>query len=148
MKRALVVVGALVLGAGAVMAQQDIVKERQATMKANGRAVGGTLAPMAKGEKPYDQTAVDAALAVLADCVAKMPTAFPDSTKGVKGEGDYSASPKVWDDKAAFASHVDGFSKAVAQAKATTKDVDSLKVSVGAIGKECGSCHETFRLKG
>jgi cytochrome c556 len=142
------VAGALLLGAGAVMAQQDIVRDRQATMKANGRAVGGTLAPMAKGDKPYDQAAVDAALAVLADCVAKMPNAFPDSTKGVKGEGDYSASPKVWDDKPAFAVKVEGFSKAVAEAKASIKDVDSLKVNVGAIGKECGGCHETFRLKG
>jgi cytochrome c556 len=148
MKHALLVAGALLLGVGVVSAQQDVVKDRQATMKANGRAVGGTLAPMAKGEKPYDQAAVEAALAVLADCVAKMPNAFPESTKGVKGEGDYSASTKVWDDKAAFATKVASFGKTVAEAKASTKDLDSLKVSVGAIGKECGGCHETFRLKG
>jgi cytochrome c556 len=147
MKYALLVAGALVLGVGAVSAQQDIVKDRQAQMKANGRALGGTLSAMAKGDKPYDQAAIDAAFATLEDCVKKMPTAFADSTKGLKGEGDYSASPKVWDDKAGFAAKVDSFGKTVADAKAKVKDLDSLKANVGAIGKECGGCHETYRLK-
>jgi cytochrome c556 len=147
MKYAVLVAGALVLGVGAVAAQQDIVKDRQATMKANGRALGGTLSPIAKGDKPYDQAAVDAAMAALQDCVNKMPNAFPDSTKGLKGEGDYSSSPKVWDDKAGFAAKVESFAKVVTQAKAQIKDLDSLKANVGAIGKECGSCHETYRLK-
>jgi cytochrome c556 len=147
MKRSIIVLGALLLGASAVMAQQDIVKDRQATMKANGRALGGTLSPMAKGDKPYDQAAVDAAMATLADCVAKMPNAFPESTKGMKAEGDYSTSPKVWEDKAGFDAKVASFSKVVTDARAKIKDVDSLKANVGSIGKECGSCHETFRLK-
>lgn len=148
MKYAVLVAGTLVFGMGAVMAQQDIVKERQATMKANGRALGGTLGAMAKGDKPYDQAAVDAAFAVLADCVAKMPHAFPDSTKGLKGEGDYSASPKVWEDRAGFNARADSFAKTVADAKSKVHDLDSLKANVGAIGKECGNCHETYRLKG
>ena len=147
MKRSIIVVAAMLLGAGAVMAQQDIVKDRQATMKANGRALGGTLSPMAKGDKPYDQAAVDAALAVLADCVAKMPNAFPVSTKGLKGEGDYSTSPKVWEDKAGFDTKVASFGKVVTEAKASIKDLDTLKANVGGIGKECGGCHEAFRLK-
>ena len=33
------------------------------------------------------------------------------------------------------------------EAKAKIKDLDSLKATVPAIGKECGGCHETFRLK-
>lgn len=147
MKYALLVAGALALGVGAVSAQQDIIKDRQAQMKANGRALGGTLSAMAKGDKPYDQAAIDAAFATLEDCVKKMPTAFPDSTKGLKGEGDYSSSPKVWEDKAGFAAKVDSFGKTVADAKSKIKDLDSLKANVGAIGKECGSCHETYRLK-
>jgi len=148
MKYALLVAGALVLGVGAVSAQQDIVKDRQATMKATGKAVGGTLSAMAKGEKPYDQAAVDAAFATLTETATKLPTLFPDSTKGLKGEGEYSASPKVWDDKAGFASHIETFSKAVADTKGKVKDLDSLKANVGAIGKACGGCHETYRLKG
>jgi cytochrome c556 len=147
MKRALLVVGALLLGVGAVSAQQEIVKERQTLMKSNGRALGGTLSAMAKGDKPYDQAAVEAALTVLEETAKKLPTLFPDSTKGLKAEGDYSTSPKVWEDKAGFDAHIVTFAKAVTDAKAKIKDLDSLKANVGGIGKACGGCHETFRLK-
>jgi cytochrome c556 len=147
MKRALLVVGTLLLGVGAVSAQQEIVKERQTQMKSNGRALGGTLSAMAKGDKPYDQAAVDAAFVVLEDTAKKLPTLFPDSTKGLKGEGDYSSSPKVWEDKAGFDAHIVTFAKVVTDAKAKIKDLDSLKANVGGIGKACGGCHETFRLK-
>ena len=57
---------------------------------------------MVKGEKPYDQAAVDAALKQLEDTAKKLPTMFPASTKGLKPEGDYSSSPKIWEDKAGF----------------------------------------------
>ncbi|MBC7586574.1 cytochrome c [Tardiphaga sp. vice352] len=147
MKRSIIVLGAMLLGASAVMAQQDIVKDRQATMKANGRALGGTLSAMAKGDKPYDQAAVDAALVVLDDTAKKLPALFPESTKGMKAEGDYSTSPKLWEDKAGFDAKVASFTKVVTEAKAKIKDLDSLKANVGGIGKECGSCHEAFRLK-
>lgn len=147
MKRSIIVLGAMLLGASAVMAQQDIVKDRQATMKANGRALGGTLSAMAKGDKPYDQAAVDAALVVLDDTAKKLPALFPESTKGLRAEGDYSTSPKLWEDKAGFDAKVASFTKVVTEAKAKIKDLDSLKANVGGIGKECGSCHEAFRLK-
>lgn len=147
MKRALLVVGALLLSVGAVSAQQEIVKERQTLMKSNGRALGGTLSAMAKGDKPYDQAAVEAALTVLDETAKKLPTLFPDSTKGLKAEGDYSTSPKVWEDKAGFDAHIVTFAKAVTDAKAKIKDLDSLKANVGGVGKACGGCHETFRLK-
>ena len=147
MKRAVLVIGALLLGIGAVSAQQEIVKDRQTLMKSNGRALGGTLSAMAKGDKPYDQAAVDAAFVVLEDTAKKLPTLFPDSTKTLKGEGDYSSSPKVWEDKAGFDAKIASFAKAVTDAKSKIKDLDSLKANVGGIGKECGGCHETFRLK-
>ena len=102
---------------------------------------------MFKGEKPYDQAAVDAALAQLDDTAKKLPTMFPESIKGLKPEGDYSSSPKIWEDKAGFDAKIDSFAKVVTEAKAKIKDLDSLKANFPAIGKECGGCHETFRLK-
>jgi cytochrome c556 len=147
MKRVLVVAGILVLSVGAVVAQQDVANQTQQTMKANARALGAGLSPIVKGEKPYDQAAVNTALNSLEETVKKLPTMFPESIKGVKIEGDYSSSPKIWEDKAGFAAKIESFAKAVTEAKAKTKDIDSLKASVSAIGKECTSCHETFRLK-
>ena len=146
MKRILVVAGVLLLSVGAVVAQQEVANQTQTTMKATGRAMG-SLAPMVKGEKPYDQAVVNTSLTQLEETAKKLPAMFPDSIKGLKIEGDYSSSPKVWEDKAGFAAKIESFAKVVTEAKAKIKDLDSLKAAVPAIGKECSGCHETFRVK-
>jgi cytochrome c556 len=146
MKRAAFVVGVLLLGAGAVMAQQDLVKQNQDTMKANAKNLGGMIA-MVKGEKPYDQATVTAALAQLDETAKKLPTMFPDSIKGMNPGGDYEVSAKIWDDKAGFKARIDGFAKVVTESKSKITDLDTLKANAPAIGKECGNCHETFRIK-
>ena len=146
MIRTVVVVGTLLLGIGALAAQQDQLKTAQAQMKGNGKNAGA-MAAMLKGEKPYDQATVDAALAQFEDTVKKFPTLFPESIKGLKPEGDYSASPKIWEDKAGFDAKIASFAKIVTEAKAKIKDLDSLKATFPAVGKECGGCHETYRLK-
>ena len=146
MMRTVVVVGTLLLGVGAVLAQQDQVKQTQTVMKGNGKNAGA-LAAMVKGEKPYDQATVDAAMAQFEDTIKKFPTLFPDSIKGMKPEGDYYASPKVWEDKAGFDEHIASFSKAVSDANGKIKDLDTLKAMLPVIGKQCGGCHETYRVK-
>jgi cytochrome c556 len=146
MIRTALVVGVLLLGASAVVAQQDLVKQNQDTMKANAKGLGGMIA-MVKGEKPYDQAAVTAALAQLDETAKKLPKMFPDSIKGMNPGGDYMVSPKIWEDKAGFQAKIDGFAKVVTEAKSKITDLDTLKANAPAIGKECGSCHETFRIK-
>jgi cytochrome c556 len=145
--RSLAVVGSLVLGASVVVAQQDTVNQVQVLMKNNGKNLGGVLTPMVKGDKPYDQAAVDAALAQFDDTAKKLPTLFPPSAKGLKADGDYSSSPKIWDSRADFDARIASFAKVVSEAKGKIKDLDSLKAAVPAIGKECGGCHESFRVK-
>jgi len=120
MMRGLVVAGALLIGVSAVMAQN--VKDTQATMKATGKNAGA-LAAMVKGEKPYDQAAVDAAFAQFDETAKKLPTLFPASLKGVKFAGDYQTSPKIWDDKAGFDEHIATFSKTATEAKGKIKDL-------------------------
>ena len=146
MMRAVVIAGTLLLGVSAVVAQQDQVKQAQTYMKGNGKNAAA-LAAMVKGEKPYDQATVDTALAQFEETAKKLPTLFPDSIKGLKAEGDYSSSAKVWEDKAGFAEHAASFGKAVSEAKASVKDLDALKVALPVIGKQCGGCHETYRVK-
>ena len=146
MKRVLVVGGALLLGMGAVWAQQDSVKEVQTLMKGNGKNAGA-VAAMVKGEKPYDQATVTAALAQLDETAKKLPTMFPDSIKGMNPGGDYEVSAKIWDDKAGFKAKIDSFAKVVTEAKSKITDLETLKANAPAIGKECGGCHETFRIK-
>jgi cytochrome c556 len=84
MKRMFVTVAAVLLGIGAVYAQQDVVNQRQTSMKENGKNLGSVLGAMAKGEKPYDQAAVDAAVAKLAENAKAIGTLFPENTKGLK----------------------------------------------------------------
>jgi cytochrome c556 len=146
MKKTVVVVGALLLGLGAVMAQQDQVKDTQTMMKGNGRNAGA-LAAMVKGEKPYDQATVDAALKQFDDTAKKLSTLFPESIKGKPFDGDYSPSDKIWEDKAGFADHIASFAKAVGDAHGKITDLDTLKATLPVIGKQCGGCHETFRVK-
>jgi cytochrome c556 len=146
MMRTALVVGVLLLGAGAVMAQQDLVKQNQDTMKANAKNLGAMVA-MVKGEKPYDQATVTAGLAQLDETAKKLPTMFPDSIKGMNPGGDYEVSPKIWEDKAGFKTKIESFAKVVTEAKSKITDLDTLKANAPAIGKECGACHETFRIK-
>src|SRR5713226_9592680 len=128
MLRTVVVVGTLLLGVGVVAAQQDLIKQAQTMMKGNGKNAGA-LGAMVKGEKPYDQATVDTALTQFEDTAKKLPMLFPVGTKGLKPEGDYSASPKIWEDKAGFDAKIASFAKVVTEAKSKIKDIDSLKAT-------------------
>lgn len=148
MKRMFVTVAAVLLGIGAVYAQQDVVNQRQTSMKENGKNLGGVLGAMAKGEKPYDQAAVDAAIVKLAENAKTIGTLFPENTKGLKADGKYSASPKIWENRADFDSHVANYTKAINEVSAAgIKNLDALKAAVPVLGKQCSACHETYRLK-
>jgi cytochrome c556 len=145
MRRTVVIAATLLLGVGAVMAQQDQVKTTQTMMKGNGKNAGALVA-MIKGEKPYDQATVDAAIAQFDDTAKKLPTLFPASFKDAKFDGDYSPSSKIWEDKAGFNEHIASFAKTVGDAKGKIKDLDALKAELPVIGKQCGGCHETYRI--
>jgi len=115
-------------------------------MKGNGKNAAA-LTAMVKGEKPYDQAAVDAALAQFDETARKLPTLFPESIKGKPFEGDYSPSSKIWEDKKDFGEHIASFAKVVTDYKGKIKDLETLKATLPVIGKQCGGCHETFRVK-
>ena len=86
-------------------------------MKANGKNAGA-LAAMVKGEKPYDQATVDAALHQFEDTAKKLPTLFPAKHQEVSSPTATTAPPqKIWEDKAGFDEHIASFAKVVAEAK-------------------------------
>ena len=91
MKRALVVVGALLLGSSAVMADQKLAVEQDNFMRSIGKAVYVTMLKMGKGDLPYDQKQVDAALAQLETDVPKIPTVFKDNPKEQVVNATYGA---------------------------------------------------------
>ena len=65
MIRAVIAVVAITLGVGAVVAQ-DLAADRKAVMKASGKNMVA-LSKMVKGDDPYNQATVDAALAQFED---------------------------------------------------------------------------------
>jgi cytochrome c556 len=149
MIRAAIVLAVLTLGAGAVIAQQqDLAKTRQDAMKENGKyEYNAGLGGMVKGQKPYDQAFVDAAFVQFEKTAKALPTFFPDTAKGSVPGAEYSASSKIWDNKADFDDHIAKFAAEVTSAKAKIKDLDSLKAEYPNLNGSCNSCHETYRIK-
>ncbi len=147
MKRILIVAGTLVLGVGAVMAQQEIAVQQDNLMRSQGKSMYGVILKMTKGELPYDQKAVDQALASLEADVAKIAKTFEINPKQDVVNATYGSSPKVWQNKADFDSKIPPVQKAIAEVKGKITDVASLKAAYTAVNDRCTDCHETYRLK-
>ena len=80
------------------------------------------------------------------------PTLCPDNAKpGAKTsappEDKYSASSKVWENKADFEAKNANLIQVVTSVRGNVKDLDSLKVAADQVGKACDACHETYRLR-
>ena len=141
---------ALVLGAGysltafSQVKPETLVKQRQAAMTLQGK-YWGPLGGMAQGKVPYD-AAVVARNAGYLEVLTKMPwDGFAPSTKDVKS----AALPEIFSDAAKFKEAQDRLQSEVAKLVAVSKSGDeaAVKAQLGATGKACGSCHETFREK-
>jgi len=141
---AVVAVAVVALGATVVLAQQeDPIAARKALMKANGQAAGA-IAKMVKGEAPFDPAVVKKAFATFEDAAAKMPALFPDNSKI---GGETTAAPKIWEDMADFKARFVKFGNDAKAADAHVKDLDTLKATFPEFAKNCGGCHELYRIK-
>ncbi len=147
MIRTVVIAGTLLLGAGAVMADQDLAVKQDNLMRAQGKSMYGVLLKTVKGEIPYDQKAVDAAIADLEKSVPTISTVFATNPKEDVVNATYGAKQSIWKNKADFDAKIPPVSKAIAEVKGTVKDAASLKVAFDAIQEKCTGCHETYRVK-
>lgn len=147
MKRTVVVVGTLLLGAGTVMAQQEIAVQQDNLMRGQAKSLYDVMQKMVKGQIPYNQAAVDAAITDLEASVPKIPATFATNPKQDVVNGWYGSSQKVWQNKADFDAKVPPVSKAIADVKGKIRDVDSLKLAYDSINGKCNDCHETYRVK-
>jgi cytochrome c556 len=141
---------ALVLGAGysftafAQAKPETLVKQRQAAMTLQGK-YWGPLGGMATGKVPYDG-AVVARNAAYLDVLSKLAwDGFNPNTKDVKS----AALPAVYTDTGKFKEAQDHFQSEVSKLVAVSKSGDeaAVKAQLGAVGKTCGGCHESFREK-
>jgi cytochrome c556 len=137
----------LLLGVGAVMAQQEVAVQQQNLMKAQGKSMYVVIGKTVKGETPYDQAAINAAITELEANVVKIPTVFTPNPKEDVANANFGSSQKIWQNKADFDSKVPPVSKAIADVKGSIKDAASLKVAFDTIQAKCTDCHETYRVK-
>jgi cytochrome c556 len=143
MKRIMLAVAIIAVGLTAVVAQSDPIAARKALMKGNNDNASN-LVKMMRGEAPYDAAKVNAAFAQWAETAEKLPALFPDNSK----TGDNTrATPKIWQTRSDFEAKVAAFGKAVADNRDKAKNVDELKVALGAVGKTCDSCHDQYRAR-
>jgi cytochrome c556 len=141
----LVVLAVLLFGVTAASAQscQDIIDKRQALMKRSAEMAKAGSA-MIKGDTPFDLAKVKEIFAAFADDATAMPTLFPDCSK----TGDHTTvAPAIWDKPADFKAAQDKFGADVKAAQDSVKDLDTLKASFQSIGKDCGGCHQAFRVR-
>lgn len=144
-RKVTVVFAVLVLGVTAAMAQscQDIIDKRQAFMKKSA-AEAKIGSSMIRGETPFDLAKAKDILAAFSADATAMPTLFPDCSK----TGEHTtAAPAIWDKPDEFKAAVSKFQADVKAAQDSVKDLDTLKASFQTIGKDCGSCHQSFRVR-
>ena len=147
MMRTVLVAGALLLGVGAVMAQQDVAVQQDNLMRGQGKNLYGVISKIVKGDSPYDQAAVDAAIAELEVSVTKIAVVFTPNPKEDVVNSSYGSSQKIWQNKADFDSKIPAVAKAIADVKGKIKDVATLKAAYASINDNCNGCHETYRVK-
>lgn len=143
MRKLVIAISMLALAASAAFA--DPVLDRQALMKERGKIVGG-LSKVVKGEEPFDAAAVLTQLQALQANAVKFDAdaLFPAGSD----TGDTTASPRIWQDMAGFNAAEDKYLADVkAAVAAAPADADALKAQVGAIGSDCGTCHQGYRIK-
>ena len=129
--------------AGFAIAQDTAIPARQELMKENGAAMKAASA-LAKGEVEWREGEAAGAMKIIADNMEEFPGLFPPGSES----GDTKASAKIWED-------MDGFkaasAKIVADAKAAeaaaSQGVEAFQAALGAVGADCGACHEAYRNK-
>ncbi|MDR3465393.1 MAG: cytochrome c [Xanthobacteraceae bacterium] len=142
MKRIVVAAGFFAATVAAVAAD-DPIAARRALMKETGKQAAAGAA-MIKGEAPFDLDKAKAIFVTIQNTAVKAPPLFPDTSK--QG-GETAALPAIWDNKADFEARFTKLGADAKAAEASVTDLASFKTAFGGVGKDCGGCHETYRLK-
>lgn len=146
-KSLLAAVLAVAVMSGEALAQakpEVLVKQRQAVMTLQGKYFG-PMAGMMQGRVPYDAKIVQRNAGFL-DNLSRMPwDGFDAATKDVKS----AALPAIWAEPAKWSEAADRLQNEANKLYAVSRSGDeaAVKAQIGAVGKACGGCHESFRQK-
>ena len=134
--------------ASQVAAQSDPVEARRAEMKAMSQYIYRSLNRMQRGQDPYNQAQVDAALAQFVASTQKLPTLFPPgSVSGTKPGEDFRTSEKIWAEKPVFEARFVKLGQDAAAQRGKIVNLDALKAAYPELRRQCDGCHETYLIK-
>lgn len=124
-----------------------VVKERQATMKQQGKDLGGIKAFLSG---KADQATAQAGADSLTQTTRKIPSLFPPGSDQSSPDGKFQPKAAVWQDWDKFlAAQKQAVAKADALLAAVkTGDKAAIQAAFADLGKNgCGNCHTNFREK-
>lgn len=121
---------------------EDAVKYRESALSLMASHFG-RMAPVVKGQAPYDAAQIKANVAVLKTLSTLPWSAFGPGTEG----GD--ARPEIWSDAAGFKQKEQALHDNIAKltAAADAGDFDKLRAAFGDVGASCKACHDAYRKK-
>jgi cytochrome c556 len=143
MIRTVLGVAVLAFGATALVAQTDPIAARKALMKTNGDQ-NRVATEMLEGKRPFNLDEAKKVFVVFAEAGEKAPALFPDNSKT---GGDTAALPPIWENKADFNAKLAKFASESKAAGDATKDLDTFKVQITEVRKNCGGCHQIYRKR-
>jgi len=143
MIRTVLAVTVFAFGVSAVVAQGDPIAARKALMKANGDQ-NRIATEMIDGKRPFDLEAARRVFTTFADGGEKSKALYPDNSKT---GGDTAALPAIWENKADFEAKLTKFANDSKAAAAATTNLETFKVQIGEVRKNCGGCHTPYRKK-
>ena len=118
----------------------DAIEYRQSVFTVMG-AHFSRLAPVVRGERPFDAAEVQANIDIVAMMAGLPWQAFGEGTEGGR------AKPEIWMDQAGFEQAQAKFSEEVAKlaAAARSGELAQVRTAFGAVGASCKACHDNFR---
>jgi cytochrome c556 len=123
------------------------VKARKATMTLYAYELG-VLGGMARGTIDYDAAAASTAASNLAKITSmnQMRIWAPGTSTAELGEDVTEALPKIWESGSKAAEIGQELASAAAAMEAAAGNgLEDLRGAIGAVGKTCGACHESYR---
>jgi cytochrome c556 len=144
--RSVAVLAAMAVAGGMALAQaqSNSIKERQALMEENGKAMK-LVGDMLKGERPYDAKAAGDAMQSLNGSVDKFLTLFP---AGSETGFETRARPEIWKNKKDFEDWGNQMKQDTAKAQAAAAGGPaSMRTAMADVGKTCSGCHDDYRTE-
>jgi cytochrome c556 len=125
------------------------INYRQAVYSVIGYHFGGTLAPMVRGDKPYDKETFARSAGIVAQMAPLAHEGFtPGSDKGTD-KTPTKAKPEIWAKQADFKAKMDKMNAEATKLASVsrTASFDDIKKQFGTTGATCKACHDDYRAK-